>query len=114
MPAPRPCGGARSAYGPCMTVASVGQEMLARVLSDLDRDRDAVGESILSVEEAADVRAGLRDVLDRTPTGRNDFECFSTRRIYALFAKTRAFDALALHPLLLQVLDDVLGPSYQL
>jgi len=97
-----------------MTVASVGQELLARVLSDLDRDGYAVVESILSVEEAADVRAGLRDVLDRTPTGRNDFEGFSTRRIYALFAKTRAFDALALHPLLLQVLDDVLGPSYQL
>ena len=97
-----------------MTVASVGQELLARVLSDLDRDGYAVVESILSIEEAADVRAGLRDVLDRTPTGRNDFEGFSTRRIYALFAKTRAFDALALHPLLLQVLDDVLGPSYQL
>src|SRR4051812_3588967 len=97
-----------------MTVASVDQELLARVLSDLDRDGYAVVESILSVEEAADVRAGLRDVLDRTPTGRNDFEGFSTRRIYALFAKTRAFDALATHPLLLGVLDRVLGPSYQL
>src|SRR3954451_4964802 len=114
MPAPRPCGGARSAYGPCMTVASVGQELRARVLSDRDRDGSAGVESILPVEEAADVRAGLRDVLDRTPTGRNDFEGFSTRRIYALFAKTRAFDSLATHPLLLAVLDSVLGGSYQL
>jgi ectoine hydroxylase-related dioxygenase (phytanoyl-CoA dioxygenase family) len=90
------------------------QSLLERVLADLDRDGYAVVESLLSADEAAAVRTGLRDVLDRTPTGRNDFEGFSTRRIYALFAKTRAFDPLALHPLLLGVLDAVLGPSYQL
>jgi len=90
------------------------QGLLERVLADLDRDGYAVVESLLSVDEAAAVHAGLRDVLDRTPTGRNDFEGYKTRRIYALFAKTRAFDALALHPLLLGVLDAVLGPSYQL
>src|SRR3954447_25559785 len=55
----------------------------------------------------------LRDVLARTPTGRNSFEGFTTRRVYALFAKTRAFDAPAIDPLLLGVLDRVLG-SYQL
>jgi ectoine hydroxylase-related dioxygenase (phytanoyl-CoA dioxygenase family) len=48
-------------------------------------------------------------VLDATPQGRNDFEGFSTRRIYALFAKTRAFDDLAVHPLVTGVLDAVLG-----
>src|SRR5947209_18086848 len=96
-----------------MTVAT-DQELLARVLADLDRDGYAVVESLLSADEAAAVRAGLREVLDRTPTGRNDFEGFSTRRIYALFAKTRAFDPLAVHPLLLAVLDEVLGTSYQL
>lgn len=88
--------------------------LLERVLADLDRDGYAVVESLLSSSEAAAVRDGLRDVLDRTPTGRNDFEGYLTRRIYALFAKTRAFDALAVHPLLLGVLDTVLGPSYQL
>src|SRR5436305_11224948 len=97
-----------------MTVAAVDQELLGRVLADLDRDGYAVVESLLSPDEAASVRAGLRDVLDRTPTGRNDFEGYRTRRIYALFAKTRAFDALAVHPLLLAVLDAVLGASYQL
>jgi len=90
------------------------QGLLERVLADLDRDGYAVVESLLSADEAAAVRTGLRDVLDRTPMGRNDFEGYKTRRIYALFAKTRAFDALALHPLLLGVLDAVLGPSYQL
>lgn len=97
-----------------MTVADVDTALLDRVLADLDRDGYAVVESLLPLDEAVQVRAGLREVLDRTPTGRNDFEGFSTRRIYALFAKTRAFDALAVHPLLLGVLDRVLGPSYQL
>jgi ectoine hydroxylase-related dioxygenase (phytanoyl-CoA dioxygenase family) len=90
------------------------QSVLDRVLADLDRDGYSVVESLLSADEAAAVRTGLREVLDRTPLGRNDFEGYQTRRIYALFAKTRAFDALALHPLLLGVLDAVLGPSYQL
>ena len=90
------------------------QSLLERVLADLDRDGYAVVESLLSTDEAATVRNGLREILDRTPRGRNDFEGYNTRRIYALFAKTRAFDALALHPLLLGVLDAILGPSYQL
>ena len=103
-----------AAYGAGMSVVTTDEDLLARVVGDLDRDGYAVVPSLLSADEAAQVRAGLRDVLDRTPTGRNDFEGFRTRRIYALFAKTRAFDALAVHPLLLGVLDHVLGPSYQL
>jgi ectoine hydroxylase-related dioxygenase (phytanoyl-CoA dioxygenase family) len=94
--------------------ATTVDTLLPQVLADLDRDGYAVAERLLPPEEAATVRTGLREVLDRTPTGRNDFEGFNTRRIYALFAKTRAFDGLATHPLLLAVLDKVLGPSYQL
>jgi ectoine hydroxylase-related dioxygenase (phytanoyl-CoA dioxygenase family) len=94
--------------------ARLDPALLDRVLADLDRDGYAVVERLLPPDEAAAVRAGLRDVLDRTPTGRNDFEGFSTRRVYALFAKTRAFDPLAVHPLLLGVLDRTLGGSYQL
>ena len=37
----------------------------------------------------------------------------ATQRIYALFAKTRTFDLASVHPLLLDVLDRVLG-HYQL
>jgi ectoine hydroxylase-related dioxygenase (phytanoyl-CoA dioxygenase family) len=65
---------------------------------------------------AADVRSArddLSQVLETTPTGRNSFEGFGTQRVYALFAKTRTFDRAAVHPLLLGVLDQVLG-HYQL
>ena len=96
-----------------MSTVSTDQDLFARVVGDLDRDGYAVVPSLLSADEAAGVRAGLRDVLDRTPTGRNTFEGFRTRRIYALFAKTRAFDRVATHPLVLGVLDRVLG-HYQL
>jgi ectoine hydroxylase-related dioxygenase (phytanoyl-CoA dioxygenase family) len=97
-----------------MTAVGVDQDLTKRVLADLDRDGYSVVESLLSPARAAEIRAGLRAILDATPTGRNDFEGYQTRRIYAIFAKTRVFDALAVHPLLLTVLDATLGPSYQL
>jgi ectoine hydroxylase-related dioxygenase (phytanoyl-CoA dioxygenase family) len=58
-------------------------------------------------------RADLGRVLQTTKTGRNFFEGFGTQRVYALFAKTRMFDQAAVDPLLLGVLDQVLG-HYQL
>jgi ectoine hydroxylase-related dioxygenase (phytanoyl-CoA dioxygenase family) len=83
------------------------------VVAALERDGYAVVPGVLTPEEARAKRAELTRILDETPTGRNDFEGFKTRRIYALFAKTRAFDEAATHPLLLGVLDRVLG-HYQL
>jgi ectoine hydroxylase-related dioxygenase (phytanoyl-CoA dioxygenase family) len=58
-------------------------------------------------------RADLDRVLRATRTGRNSFEGYDTQRVYALFAKTRTFDQAAIDPLLLGVLDQVLG-HYQL
>ena len=84
------------------------------VVDALDRDGFAIVEGILSPKEAAAAREELTRILASVPTGRNDFEGFKTRRIYALFAKTRLFDAPATHPLVLAVLDRVLGESYQL
>lgn len=91
------------------TVTSTAQ----RVIADLDRDGYAIVENLLDAGEAAAKRRELTTVLDATPTGRNSFEGFTTKRIYNLFAKTRGFDDAATHPLLLEVLDAVLG-SYQL
>ena len=82
------------------------------VLEPLQRDGYAIVDHFLSPAEAAAKRADLVSLLEQTPTGRNDFEGFHTQRLYALFAKTRAFDELATHPLVLGVLDRILG-SYQ-
>jgi ectoine hydroxylase-related dioxygenase (phytanoyl-CoA dioxygenase family) len=84
-----------------------------RVVEQLDGEGYCVVEHLLSPADTAAARASLVDVVEATPLGRNDFEGFRTRRVYALFAKTRAFDGPAVHPLLLGVLDRVLG-HYQL
>jgi len=73
----------------------------------------AIVTGLMSPEQVDEARADLRRVVDGTPTGRNSFEGFTTKRVYALFAKTRTFDQAAVHPLLLGVLDRVLG-VYQL
>lgn len=79
------------------------------VVAGLEADGYVVVEGLLPPDEVAAIRADLQSVLASTPTGRNDFEGFATQRVYALFAKTRAFDGPATNPLLLGVLDEVLG-----
>lgn len=89
-------------------------ERVDEVARALDVDGYAVVEGVLERTEALAIGAELRRLLDGVPNGRNAFEGFRTRRLYALFAKTRILDPLALHPLVLGVLDRVLGPHFQL
>jgi ectoine hydroxylase-related dioxygenase (phytanoyl-CoA dioxygenase family) len=98
--------GCANTYDPVMATVD-------EVVDALAADGWCVVEGLLTPDAVAAARDELRAVLDGTPTGRNEFEGFRTRRIYALFAKTRAFDGPAIHPLLLGVLDRVLG-HYQL
>ncbi len=83
------------------------------VAQRLVRDGYVVVSGMMADADLEAARADLGRVLAATRTGRNAFEGFSTQRIYALFAKTRTFDQAAIHPLLLEVLDQVLG-HYQL
>jgi ectoine hydroxylase-related dioxygenase (phytanoyl-CoA dioxygenase family) len=85
----------------------------AEVTERLMRDGYVVVSGMMSDRAVADARADLGRVLEATRTGRNAFEGYSTQRVYALFAKTRTFDQAAIHPLMLGVLDNVLG-HYQL
>lgn len=92
-----------------MTVVRDDSAVLEHLLADLGADGYGIVEGFLSDEQVADARSDLDQILQSTPYGRNDFEGHQTRRVYALFAKTRAFDAVAVHPLVLGVLDSVLG-----
>jgi len=89
---------------PLPASASVDQ-----VVARMRDDGYAIVERLLPDAQVAAIKADLDRVLRDVPTGRNDFEGFRTKRIYNVFAKTRALDDVALHPLLLGVLDDVLG-----
>jgi ectoine hydroxylase-related dioxygenase (phytanoyl-CoA dioxygenase family) len=81
------------------------------VVAALSEDGYAIIERYLSADDLAAKKEDLERVLRSVPTGRNDFEGFSTQRIYAFFAKTRTFDAQALDPLVLGVAERVLGPA---
>jgi ectoine hydroxylase-related dioxygenase (phytanoyl-CoA dioxygenase family) len=82
------------------------------IVDGLRHDGYVVVESVLSPSRVEAVKAELQAILDATPTGRNGFEGFATKRIYRLFAKTRAFDDLAIDPVILGVVDHVIGPSH--
>jgi len=80
----------------------------------LDEDGYAIVEGVLARDDAHAIGAEVRRLLDGVPEGRNFFEGFKTRRLYAAFGKTRVLDPLALHPLVLGALEHVLGPHFQL
>ncbi|HXQ90904.1 MAG TPA: phytanoyl-CoA dioxygenase family protein [Acidimicrobiales bacterium] len=79
------------------------------VVAALDEHGYAVVENLLPAPQLEAARQDMRRVLAGTPGGRNLFEGAYTKRVYALFAKTRAFDGPATDPLVLGVLDRVLG-----
>jgi ectoine hydroxylase-related dioxygenase (phytanoyl-CoA dioxygenase family) len=71
------------------------------------------------VEDALDRETCLRVKSDLTTRfahagGRNNFEGFRTRRLYALPEKTDVCDPLITHPLALALLDRLLAPNYLL
>ncbi len=84
-----------------------------RIVARLEDEGYATIPGAIDTDQVGWARADLEAELGRTPTGRDDFEGRGTRRVYALFAKTRSLDALATHPVVLGVLDRVLG-HYQL
>ncbi len=77
----------------------------------LEDDGYCVVDNVIDDATIARIRAELAHLFDTTPFGRDDFEGHRTRRVYALFAKTRVLDDLATHPLVLDALDRVLGPA---
>jgi ectoine hydroxylase-related dioxygenase (phytanoyl-CoA dioxygenase family) len=92
---------------------SADEASIDRVVDALDGEGCVVVERFITPAKVTALKEELEPHRQQTPLGRNDFEGFDTKRIYALFAKTRGFDELAVHPLLLGVLDRVLG-HYQL
>jgi ectoine hydroxylase-related dioxygenase (phytanoyl-CoA dioxygenase family) len=87
--------------------------MIDEIVATLGQDGYVMLPDAVGSGEIARAKTDLEAILERVPTGRDDFEGRRTRRVYALFAKTRSLDNLAMHPQVLDVLDRVLG-HYQL
>jgi ectoine hydroxylase-related dioxygenase (phytanoyl-CoA dioxygenase family) len=97
-----------------MTLLRLGPDATVDdVTGSLDEHGYALIEGVLPPADVGSRLAALDDLFETTPTGRNFFEGFRTQRVYAVYAKTRAFDDLAVHPLLLSALDHALGEHYQ-
>jgi ectoine hydroxylase-related dioxygenase (phytanoyl-CoA dioxygenase family) len=91
-----------------------GDTTVEQIGSALDEVGYYIVNGYLDPGNVAAKKADLERVLANLSTGRNDFEGFSTRRVYALFAKTRTFDQQAIDELILEVVGSRLGPGFQL
>ncbi|MHB1487186.1 MAG: phytanoyl-CoA dioxygenase family protein [Acidimicrobiales bacterium] len=91
-----------------------GSATLSDVRRAMETEGFAVVPGVLGAEPLKRARQELYRILEETPRGRNAFEGFGTQRIYALFAKTRAFDEAATDPLVLGVAEATLGAAFQL
>jgi ectoine hydroxylase-related dioxygenase (phytanoyl-CoA dioxygenase family) len=96
---------------------------MARALTDaelsdhqieLSREGYTIIERLLSTDEVASVAADLQPLQHDVAFGTNDFGGFKTRRVFNLFAKTRALDPLLLNADLLRLVRSQLGESVQL
>ncbi|MEL6986002.1 MAG: phytanoyl-CoA dioxygenase family protein, partial [Actinomycetota bacterium] len=91
------------------TVASAIDQAMAAL-----HDQGWVVLSGLLDEGAIDAaEADIQNLLADTPTGRDSFEGFDTKRVYALAGKTRTIDPMLTHPVVTGICQRVLGQGYR-
>src|SRR5688572_8620383 len=78
-----------------------GTASLDDVIAVIDRDGGVIVEGFLPPEVIAELKAELLPKLEACSAGRDDFSGFQTRRMSALFAKSRRVADVAIHPLFL-------------
>ena len=87
-------------------------EQVAGLVADLRRNGYVVVENVLSSEQVEQMKAASLELMG--PRGRNDFEGFTTQRVYGVMAHSPALDPLVEHPMVLDVLDHFLQFNYLL
>jgi ectoine hydroxylase-related dioxygenase (phytanoyl-CoA dioxygenase family) len=84
------------------------------LLSDLQTNGYVVLENLIAQDLVNRIRQEMSPWLQREKMGRNDFEGFSTERVYALLAKSAAIAELIEHPTVLDLIDRLMPPNYLL
>ncbi|HJN15757.1 MAG TPA: hypothetical protein QGH10_09715 [Armatimonadota bacterium] len=84
---------------------------MKRHLQEFDELGYTVLEYAVSPALVAAFRAELQPLLDSGPFGRNDFEGYRSKRVYALLAKTPSVAAMVERPDVLALVDEVLLPN---
>ena len=92
-------------------------------IQEVDRQGYSIVRDFLSEQELSDVReqmapifelTGNRNAKDSRGSHRKGYYGVQTVHVHNLFAKTRAVDDVATNPLLLLIIEGVLGPLFQL
>lgn len=92
---------------------AVDPAVIDALMAQVEADGYVVIEDLVGADQIAEIRAALAPHF--TPhTGRNNFEGFGTRRLYAVLEKTFACNGLVEHPVILALLDRILEPNYLL
>jgi ectoine hydroxylase-related dioxygenase (phytanoyl-CoA dioxygenase family) len=78
-----------------------GTASLDEVIAAIERDGGVIVEDFLPPAIIAELKADLLPKIEACATGRDDFSGFRTRRMSALFAKSRRVADVATHPLFL-------------
>src|SRR5215213_3363188 len=99
------------------TAAAPDAQRTAADLASIERDGYVVIERAVGPDVLDAIRAEVAPYLDGGDSsyrGRNDFEGFSTNRVYGLLAKSPTEAVLVTHPRVLAILDALLLPGYLL
>lgn len=92
---------------------AVDPALVDSLMAQVERDGYVILQNLFSADEAAAMRAALAPHY-HDHLGRNNFEGFGTRRLYAVIEKTLACNPLVEHPLILALLDRIFEPNYLL
>lgn len=92
---------------------AVDPALIDALMARIEADGFVVIEDVATGDQVAEIRAAL-DPHFTAHTGRNNFEGFGTRRLYAVLEKTFACNPLVEHPVVLGLLDRILEPNYLL
>src|SRR3954467_4019279 len=81
--------------------------------ADIDRDGYTILHDLLSTEDLAEVRRVLAFYMG-SRKGRNNFEGYSTERVYTLVARGRIFWKITIDPRVMALCERYLLPSFLL
>ena len=84
------------------------------VLAELKTNGVAMVPDLLNSAGVKGIRDNLAPFLERGESGRNDFEGLDTQRVYTLVARGKVQQDLVEHPVIIEVLDQLLKPNYLL
>ena len=94
-------------------VPNTDPELDAKVASALDTEGVVVITNVLSPEKVQEMKSVVYDIFEKQQHGRNTFEGLKTKRLYAMFNKSRVFDEASINPTVLKAIEHCFGATQQ-